>query len=76
MVVVSKKKGLTKEALFRLFTRTFIEENIVDDIRSRMFYKKPSLVRKEKEKERRTMGSRGRRPTTRFGSRPTTTRPR
>lgn len=72
MVVVSKKKGLTKDALFRLFTRTFIEENIVDDIRSRMFYKKPSLVRKEEEKERRTMGSRNRRPTGRSFNRPKT----
>lgn len=52
MVVVTKKKGQTKEAMFRQFTRTFIDENIVEEIRSRMFYKKPSLVRKEEEKER------------------------
>lgn len=52
MVVVNKKKGQTKEAMFRQFTRAFIDENIVEEIRSRMFYKKPSLVRKEKEKER------------------------
>lgn len=53
MIVVVKKKGQTKETLFRQFTRASIDENIVEEIRSRMFYKKPSLVRKEKEKERR-----------------------
>lgn len=51
MVFVSKKKGESKDRLFRKFTRTFIEENIVDDVRSKLFYKKPSLLRKEKEKE-------------------------
>ncbi|OGK24646.1 30S ribosomal protein S21 [Candidatus Roizmanbacteria bacterium RIFCSPLOWO2_01_FULL_37_13] len=51
MVFVSKKKGESKDRLFRKFTRTFIEENIVDDVRSKLFYKKPSLLRKEREKE-------------------------
>ena len=39
MVFVSKKKGESKDRLFRKFTRTFIEENIVDDVRSKLFYK-------------------------------------
>ncbi|MEK7070288.1 MAG: 30S ribosomal protein S21 [Patescibacteria group bacterium] len=52
MVVVIKKKGETKDSMFRKFTKAFIEENIVDEVRKRQFYKKPSLVRKEKEKER------------------------
>ena len=30
----------------------FIDEEIVDEVRDRMFYKKPSQVAKEKEKER------------------------
>lgn len=51
MVYVSKKKGESKDALFRKFTRIFIEENIVDEVRSKLFYKKPSILRKEKEKE-------------------------
>ncbi len=38
--------------MFRKFTKMFIEENLVDQIRNRQFYKKPSLQRKEKEKER------------------------
>jgi len=52
MVVIIKKKGESKDSLFRKFTRSFIDENIVDDVRKRQFYKKPSLLRKEKEKER------------------------
>jgi ribosomal protein S21 len=43
MVVVTKKRGETKETLFRKFTRAVMEEEIVDDIRSRQYYLKPSL---------------------------------
>ncbi len=52
MVVITKRKGETKDSMFRKFTRTFIEENIVDDVRKKQFYKKPSLVRQEKLKIR------------------------
>ena len=52
MVVVTKKKGESKDSMFRKFTKIFIEENIVDIVRKKQFYKKPSLQRKEKEKER------------------------
>lgn len=52
MVVVVKKKGESKDNLFRKFSRIFIEENILEEIRNRLFYKKPSLVRKEKKKLR------------------------
>jgi small subunit ribosomal protein S21 len=52
MVVITRKKGETKDAIFRKFTRAFIEEDIVTEIRKRQFYKKPSLKRKEEEKER------------------------
>lgn len=51
MVVVSKKKGESKDIMFRKFSRIFVEENIVDEVRKRLFYKKPSTLRKEKEKE-------------------------
>lgn len=53
MVVLTKKKGESRDSFFRKFTRMFIEENIVDEVRKKQFYKKPSLVRKEEEKERR-----------------------
>lgn len=54
MVFVSKKKGESKDAMFRKFTRSFIEEDIVTEVRSKLFYKKPSRLKKEKEKERLT----------------------
>lgn len=53
MVFFSKKRGESKDSMFRKFTKTFIDEEVVDDVRKKLFYKKPSLVRKEKEKERR-----------------------
>lgn len=53
MVVITKKKGETKDALFRKFSRIFIDEDIVNTLKKKQFYKKPSLVRKEEEKERR-----------------------
>jgi len=52
MVYIIKKRGDTKEGLFRKFTKTFIDEDIVNEVRRKLFYKKPSLVRKEEEKER------------------------
>ena len=51
MVYVNKKKGESKDTLFRKFTKIFIEENVIDEVRNKLFYKKPSLVRKEREKE-------------------------
>lgn len=52
MVIVIKKKGETKDSMFRKFSKIFIEENVVDEVRKKQFYKKPSLIKKEKEKER------------------------
>ena len=69
MVVIIKKRGETKENLFRKFTRSFIEEDIVKEIRDKMFYKKPSLMRKIKEKERLQKRSKRRLPTRSFSNR-------
>ena len=52
MVVVSKRKGEKKDSMFRKFSKTFFEENVVDEVRKRQYYKKPSLQKKEAEKER------------------------
>jgi ribosomal protein S21 len=52
MVVIQKGKGESKDNIFRKFSKIFFEENIVNDLRKRQFYKKPSLVRREEEKER------------------------
>ncbi len=53
MVLVRKKKGENKDAIFKKFTKMFIEEEIVDEVRKRQYYKKPSQVEKEEAKERR-----------------------
>lgn len=58
MVVMTKRKGETKDALFRKFSKAFVEENVVEEVRKKLFYKKPSLLRKEKEKERMQRGRR------------------
>ncbi len=52
MVVITKKKGDTKDSILRKFTKTFIEEDMVNELRDKQYYKKPSRVKKEKEKER------------------------
>lgn len=53
MVVIVKKKGETKDSLFRKFSKVFLEEDIVNTLKKKQFYKKPSLARKEEEKEKR-----------------------
>lgn len=52
MIVIIKKQGETKDALFRKFTKMFREENIAFDVSKKMFFKNRSLLKKEKEKER------------------------
>lgn len=61
MVVVTKKKGESKDSLFRKFSKTFMDEDIMMTIKKRQYYKKPSLKRKEEEKERLVKRSRNRR---------------
>ncbi len=55
MIVIIKKKGETKDSIFRKLSKIFIEEDIVNTLKKKQFYKKPSLVRKEEEKEKRKM---------------------
>jgi len=52
MVVIIKKPGDSKDNLFRKFTKIFIEEDIINEVRKKLFYKKPSLVKKEEAKEK------------------------
>jgi len=52
MVVINKKKGETKDAIFRKFSRMFMDENIVDELRKKQYYKKPSLRMRDEAKER------------------------
>jgi len=53
MVVINKKRGETKDSLFRKFSRIFIDEDIVNTLKKKQFYRKTSLARKEEEKEKR-----------------------
>jgi len=51
VVVVKRKKNESKDVLFRKFTKIFINERVVDEVRNRLFFKKPSTIKKEKKKE-------------------------
>lgn len=52
MVVITKRKGDTKDSMMRKFTKTFIEEDMVNELRDKQYYKKPSRLKKEKLKDR------------------------
>ena len=51
MVVVTNKRGKSVDTMFREFSRQFFDSKIVDEIRARMYYKRPSQVRKEEKIE-------------------------
>jgi len=50
MVVVSNR-GRSSDNLFREFSRRFFDSKIVDEVRARMYYKRPSQVKKEEKIE-------------------------
>jgi len=52
MVVIQKRKGETKDAIFRKFSRAFMDEDIMNEVRKKQYYKKPSLQKKDDAKER------------------------
>lgn len=52
MVVVKRSKTDTSDSVWRKFGKINYEENLVDELRNRKYYKKPSIVRKEEEKLR------------------------
>jgi small subunit ribosomal protein S21 len=51
MVVVKKKKGESEDKLIARFRKLVLEEGIIDEVRDRERYKKPSERRKEKNKQ-------------------------
>lgn len=51
--VVRKKPGQTDDKLISDFRKKVIDDEILIELKKREFYKKPSLVRQEKAKERR-----------------------
>lgn len=58
MVVVKRNKGESSESVWRKFGKINYEENLVDELRERKYYKKPSIVRKEEEKIRKKLHGR------------------
>jgi ribosomal protein S21 len=66
MVIITRKKGESKDSMFRKFSRSFIEEDVITEVRKRLFYKKPSLQKKDEEKERLQRKSRARKMISRF----------
>lgn len=67
MIVVLKKKGESNDNMFRKFSRMFKDEDVIFEVNKKMFYKKPALLKKEKDREkakrraqRRVMGLRAR----------------
>ena len=55
MVFVKKQPGETDESLIRKFSRKVIAEGILQEAKRREFYLKPSLARKQKQKDARRM---------------------
>jgi len=53
MVFVKAKKGESSDALIRKFIRKISEEQLMQTIKDRQFYKSPSEIKKEKRKRRR-----------------------
>lgn len=52
MIVVSKKKGEPKDNMFRKFSKIFKDEDIIFEVNRKVFFKKPSLLKKEKDREK------------------------
>jgi ribosomal protein S21 len=53
MVVVYKGKGESSESVWRKFGKINYEENLVEELRERKYYRKPSIAKKEIEESRR-----------------------
>ncbi|GIW62566.1 MAG: hypothetical protein KatS3mg090_0392 [Patescibacteria group bacterium] len=50
MVFVKKDKDENKDSMLRKFVKTFLEENIIDEYKKRLYYIKPSTLKKETKK--------------------------
>lgn len=51
--VVRKKPGQSDDKLIADFRKKVLADEVIQEIKDREFYKKPSVVRQEKIKERR-----------------------
>lgn len=53
MVHVKKMPGDSDDTLIRKFSRKVLDEGIINEVRQRQFYLKPSLAKKLKKQEAR-----------------------
>ena len=53
--VVRKKPGQSEDRLIADFRKKVLNDEIILELKKREFYRKPSLVKQEKIKERRAM---------------------
>ena len=53
MVYVKKMPGQSDDQLIRNFSRKVLDAGIINEAKRRQFYLKPSLAKKEKQKEAR-----------------------
>lgn len=66
--MMNKTKTYSKDSMLRRFSKMVMDEEIVDEVKNRMFYKSPSEIRKEALKHR---GQKRRRPMMKtFNTRP------
>lgn len=56
--VVRKKPGQSDDKLIADFRKKVLAEDLIEEIKKREFYKKPSVLKQERIKERRKMRSR------------------
>jgi ribosomal protein S21 len=47
-VIVKAQPGQSSDAVIRAFQKKVLNENILDELKKREFYRKPALVRKMK----------------------------
>ncbi len=51
MVFVKAQPGDSSDSMIRKFTRKVLSEGILQDLKKREFYQKPSLIKKDKARE-------------------------
>ncbi len=55
MTIVRAQEGEPVEVLIRKFNKKVLADGVLNELRKREFYEKPSAVRKREEKERRRL---------------------
>lgn len=61
MAIVKAKPGDTADGLIRKFTKKVANEGIIEEVKKREYYQKPSEIKKEKLRELKRIKRRARR---------------